>query len=306
MRTIAILGHRTAPDDWLPLEAERHGPRLVMPPDDWPGAVEPITGAVPDWLAGVDAIFIGGALARRAETGRWAARAGKPLYIELPVATVPATLDLVAAAARAAGIPLTPVACLRHQPFAVGGRQALGQSRLGAVRFAHLTLIQGQATADATGQSDFPLDEVANALDLLTWFVDDVVRSVFARRSSASSGPGPDIVSMNVQFAGGAQAICEVGRAPGLDAIGVQRAHLIGERGAVWHDRHRGDLVVGETGGQPLSDHRLTALLARLAAEPTSPAGMADLTLDECRRGLLLALAAGESLQRDQPVTVGG
>src|SRR5262245_44856407 len=120
MRTIAVVG---PPEDvdrrcraW---RAARHA-TIVAAPDELTGESGP---GVP-WPADADAVYVASSLDRRADVGIAAARAGKHVLIESPIAPTLQGAERLIATAREAGVGLVPVAVLRCQPFARALREA--------------------------------------------------------------------------------------------------------------------------------------------------------------------------------------
>jgi predicted dehydrogenase len=307
MHTIAVVG---PPEEvarrcraW---RAVRHANAVAAP--------EGLTGdsgsGVP-WPADADAVYVASPIDRRGELGIAAARAGKHVLIELPLAPTLEGAERLIAAAREAGVGLVPVAVLRCQPFALALREAIEAGKLGPLRFAHVTMVRGVASGDIAapdlgGRERFSFQEASDALDLLAWLFATPIRTVFARACLIGGDSAvSDYLSVVVTFAAGGQAVCEAGRTSAVGTGGLVRISVTGKRGSAYHDGQRRDVILGPAGARPLADDPLVHLVELLDRWALDPVGWPD-SVESARRSLALVLAAEASLERGEPVALAG
>jgi myo-inositol 2-dehydrogenase/D-chiro-inositol 1-dehydrogenase len=277
----------------------------------------------------IDAVVISAPTHLHAELGIAAARAGKHIYLEKPVATDGGGARRLAGAAREAGIAAAAGFNRRWHPLHRQARDLLAGGVLGSVR-AVLTAFCEPASPGAmpawkrsrsTGGGVL-LDLASHHADLLRWFLGDEAVEVEARIQSEATGE--DTAWMRVRMRGGVEAhgffSFQAGRSDFLE--------LVGERGTLRVDRHRASLSLrlarrfgyGVRSGFPFPGREVLcwriARLVRPSYEPSYRAALADFVrairggplrgagLEDGVRSLEIVLAAEESARAGRPVSL--
>ncbi len=172
-----------------------------------------------------------------------AAKAGKHLLVEKPLATTVADADAIVRAADEAGVKLMVDFHNRANPAFVTARQAARDGELGElkylyVRLSNTTWVPTQMFAWA-GQSSALWFLASHTLDLACWLLADTPKRVYAvSRSGVLQGMGVDTQDFHVaivEFAGGAVVTLENSwilpeTAPSIIDFKVQ---LLGSEGAM-------------------------------------------------------------------------
>jgi predicted dehydrogenase len=277
----------------------------------------------------VDAVIISTPPRTHAELTIAAARAGKHVYVEKPLATTAddarEVMDVVARSGVVAAVGFN----YRHHPTHVRARALLKRRAIGKVHAVQSvfcepgtpeTMPEWKQRRESGGGA--LLDLASHHIDLLRWFLDDELATVDAR--IASGRTEHDAATLHLTTLGGIDAQTYVSfRAGPADFL-----EFIGEKGTLRVDRHALAPTLKITRGrgyglrsawmppsieqvevwarqivrpsyQPSFRLALTAFAQRIAGQPASLA-----TIDDGARSLAVVLAAEESAGRMAPVAV--
>jgi len=164
----------------------------------------------------VDAVYIATPPSTHAVYTLAAARAGKPVYVEKPMALNAVECEAMIAACRAAGVPLFVAYYRRALPRCLKVKELLDSGAIGKVRYVEITLAQPaqpmdpkalpwRVLPDVAGGGIF-VDLASHTLDFLDYALGPVRR---ARGVAAHHGgvyPPEGIVSAAFEFESGVQA----------------------------------------------------------------------------------------------------
>lgn len=177
-----------------------------------------------------------------ARTSIAAARHGKHVHVEKPVALGLDDLEAMLAAADSHGVSLTVGQTARFQPAHMAAKRQIACGAIGAPRALHVTWYAHHLWP--RGWRAWQLDPArcgghlvhngVHALDLAVWLLDDTPVRVFARGwcGFAPEMPTPDSFHIIVRFAGGGLATLEISYALRRPGDQLRRLLVIGERGA--------------------------------------------------------------------------
>ena len=245
-----------------------------------------------------------------------AARRGKAIHVEKPVALSVAEFDAMADAAAGTGVPLMVGQTARFQPVNVELRRALREGAVGPLRALHVTWYAGHVWPN--GWQGWQLDPArcgghlvhngVHALDLAVWLFGDTPVRVFARgfRSFAPTMPTPDSFHIVARFAGGGMALLEISYALRERGDSLRRVVAIGERGTLEHSTEVEPRLASDAARLPspaIEDamvHQLRHWLAVLRGEEEP-----IVRHEEVRATLAAALAAQESFDTGRAVEIG-
>ncbi|HZR84102.1 MAG TPA: Gfo/Idh/MocA family oxidoreductase [Candidatus Binatia bacterium] len=188
----------------------------------------------------VDAVVVAAPPAAHAELAVAAARGGKHVYLEKPIATTASDGRRVVAAVDEARVVAAIGFNRRRHPAFERARDVVRAGRLGAVRAVHSSFCEPTAAGEmpewkrrrATGGGVL-LDLASHHIDLVRFLLDDEVADVECRLTSEASEH--DGAWLRLALRGGAEACSFFSfRAARSDAF-----ELIGERATLRIDRHR-------------------------------------------------------------------
>jgi predicted dehydrogenase len=187
----------------------------------------------------VNAIVITAPPATHAELAIAAARAGKHVYVEKPLATTADDAARAIQAAATAGIIATVGFNYRWHPAHQRARRWLAAGRIGEVRAVQTVFCEPVGAAMPewkkhrhTGGGVL-LDLASHHVDLIRWFLETEVASV--RAIIGAHRTEDDTARLDMTTAGGV----EVDTFVSLCAGPVDRLFFIGDRGTLLVDRHR-------------------------------------------------------------------
>jgi 1,5-anhydro-D-fructose reductase (1,5-anhydro-D-mannitol-forming) len=188
----------------------------------------------------VDAVYIATPPSSHKQYALAAARAGKPVYVEKPMALNGAECDEMIEACRQAGVPLWVAYYRRAQPKFLAVRDLLIAGEIGAVRFARVLLQRVPVPAEtqpATRTWRFApevsggghlLDMGSHMLDLLDFFLGPVRAGQGIAVSQARLYPAEDSVVANLAFDRGVLGVGVWNSASHAPADVIE---LVGDRG---------------------------------------------------------------------------
>ena len=187
----------------------------------------------------VDAIYVATPPNAHKEYAIAAAAAGKPVYVEKPMALDAGECDAMIAACRAAGAPLFVAYYRRALPRFLKVKELVDSGAIGDVRAVTITLYRQFAPPAAmlpwrinpaiSGGGLF-VDLAAHTLDLLDFILGPIARTTGGAGNQAGLYGAEDIVNGTFEFASGV-------RGTGIwsfNAFGdVDRTEIVGSRGRV-------------------------------------------------------------------------
>jgi predicted dehydrogenase len=164
----------------------------------------------------VDAVYIATPPASHASIAIACARAGKPAYVEKPMALDMAECEQMIGASRSAGLPLFVAYYRRALPRFVEVKRILERGAIGRPRFAEVRLTR-PASPSERGSQALPwrldprvsggghfVDLGCHTLDLLAWLLGDVVDASGTAANLAGLYPAEDTVAASLRHASGA------------------------------------------------------------------------------------------------------
>ncbi len=206
---------------------------------------------VPRWYADaqaliddpdVDAVYVATPPSSHRHYTLLAAAAGKPVYVEKPMALNHDECQEMVAACRAAGVPLFVAYYRRALPRFVQVKELLDQGAIGAVRLVKIALYQPARPAEMdpdrlpwrvqpeiAGGGHF-VDLASHTLDLLDYALGPIQSAQGFAGNQAGLYPAEDVVTGSFVFRAGVQGV-------GAWCFSAYAAHdsveIIGERGKI-------------------------------------------------------------------------
>ncbi|HEY0714651.1 MAG TPA: Gfo/Idh/MocA family oxidoreductase [Polyangia bacterium] len=190
----------------------------------------------------VDAIYVATPPSSHAAYTLAAARAGKPVYVEKPMATDRPACTQMIEACTAAGVPLFVAYYRRALPRFLKVKQLLEEGAIGKVRAVTTTLITPTAPAhhdpnalpwrvqpEIAGGGLF-VDLASHTLDLLDFLLGPITRAEGAAVTQAGLYAAEDTVSARLAFASGVPG---VGLWCFVAGTRIDRTEIHGERGTI-------------------------------------------------------------------------
>jgi predicted dehydrogenase len=187
----------------------------------------------------VDAVFITAPPATHAALTIAAARAGKHVYVEKPLATNAEDAARATAAATGAGIVATVGFNYRWHPAHQRARRWLGEGRIGEVRAVQTVFCEplGRSMPEwkkyRHSGGGVLLDLASHHVDLLRWLLGTEVSSV--RADIRAHATEDDTATLDMTMRGGVPVKTFVSFCAGP----ADRLFFIGERGTILVDRHK-------------------------------------------------------------------
>jgi len=146
-----------------------------------------------------------------------AARAGKPVYVEKPMALNAGECRAMIAACRAAGVPLFVAYYRRALPRFLKAKELVTGGAIGALRFVEVLLTQPlqihpperlpwRLRPEIAGGGLF-VDLASHTLDYLDYVLGSVRRACGFARNQAGAYPAEDLVNATFEFENGVQAV---------------------------------------------------------------------------------------------------
>jgi 1,5-anhydro-D-fructose reductase (1,5-anhydro-D-mannitol-forming) len=186
----------------------------------------------------VDAVYIATPPYAHKEYTLAAAKAGKPVYVEKPMALNHAECQAMIDACAAAGVPLFVAYYRRALPRFLKVKQLLDSGAIGAVRTVTITFLRKARSYDpsnlpwrvipALAGGGLFVDLAAHTLDYLDYFLGPIHRASGYAANQAGQYPAEDVVAGTFVFASG---IYGTGLWSFASFEDVDRTEIIGERG---------------------------------------------------------------------------
>jgi predicted dehydrogenase len=197
--------------------------------------------------------------------------AGKAVLCEKPLATTQDDCEAIVEGVRRTGRPFMVNFGNRHRAAALRVREALEAGRIGKPQSVYIRLNERLAktlTIGWLGRTTPVWFLMSHCVDLVTWLLDDRIRSVYARASRgvvAETAPGvPDLCVCLATTATGCHVVLETawhlpeGFAPNIDFM----LQVIGESGVIQSDLFPHDLNLYAERAESL-DHSFGVTSAR-------------------------------------------
>lgn len=245
-----------------------------------------------------------------------AARSGKDVFLEKPIATSLEGADRVIAAARKAGVRLQVGFQRRYDPAYAEARRLVWGGELGRPRLYRGINRDREGPVGPPGSmetNDILTESAIHDLDGACWMMADEVAGVRASLAivgDAATTPGPDLTMVELRFAGGAVAHIEAMR--GARYAYDIRSEVICENGAVLVGGFAQTMLTVLHAGERRED-MYPGFLERYAGAYLAElrdfvAGVADrrppaVTGEDGRRALAIAFAAERSASTAELVT---
>ncbi len=190
----------------------------------------------------VDAVYVATPPSTHAEYAIRAAQAGKPVYVEKPMARTAAECREMIAACRAAGVPLFVAYYRRALPRFLTVKELLEAGAIGTPRFVTITQyyapgrydpahLPWRVVPEIAGAGLF-LDLASHTLDILDFLLGPVAEAKGMAANQAGLYPAEDCVAAGLKFAGGALGTglwCFTA----YNAEAVDRNEIVGSRGTL-------------------------------------------------------------------------
>lgn len=192
--------------------------------------------------ARVDAVYVATPPGTHAEYALLSARAGKPCYVEKPMARSAAECRAMLEASEAAGVPLFVAYYRRALPRFTAVKALIEGNELGAVHTLRHRFERQRPAGPAQGWREQPehsggglfLDLGSHVLDLMDWLLGpaELVSAQAARQSPAlvPEAPVEEQVRYELRFGSGARG---EGYYDFRAAANIDRFEVIGDRGAL-------------------------------------------------------------------------
>lgn len=241
------------------------------------------------------------------------AAAGKHLLVEKPLAiTVPSARRVVEAFA-AAGRTVAAAHTHRSYDYGLAVRSVIDSGGIGRPVLARLSILGGWIwpdwrawVLDPERSGGHALHNGVHLLDLVTWWLGDEPRRVYARGRTQTAAELRiyDYLEMTVEYAGGGTAVCEMSRAHRPGSFGYREVFVAGTAGLIeqsWDAEssllftEQGLQLVPGAGGDGFA-RQLTGWLDAMDGAPPA------MSPDDAVRAVALGVAAERSIDRGEPV----
>jgi predicted dehydrogenase len=159
----------------------------------------PALGTVAELIArqDVDAVLVASPHSAHLAQVLQAARAGKHVLVEKPMALNSAECDAMIAACRDAGVTLSVIQTCRFRGTVARAKRLIADGRIGAVRMLQLHTLfaressSGKPWTQVEGEGGLILDQGAHNFDFLRWFAGSEAERVFAKITQFGPSPYP-------------------------------------------------------------------------------------------------------------------
>ncbi|WP_116952589.1 Gfo/Idh/MocA family protein [Jiangella endophytica] len=245
------------------------------------------------------------------------AAAGKHLLMEKPLTITVASARAVVDAFDAAGTVVMAAHTHRFYDYARAVDDAIAGGAVGRPVFARLALLGGWIwpdwrawVLDPAKSGGHALHNGVHLLDLVSCWLRDEPVSVYARgrAQTAAELRIHDYLEMHVEYAGGANAVCEMSRGHRPSTLDRRDVLVAGTDGVLqlpadgW-----GSTVVTESGTSLLHPQAANGFAVQLDAwldAIADPAARRAMTPADAVRAVALGVATELSIERGEPVTL--
>lgn len=201
----------------------------------------------------VDAVYVATPPASHKEHALLAVEAGKPVYVEKPMAMNHAQCEAMLEASRSAGVPLFVAYYRRGLKRFLKIKELIEARAIGEVRFVNVTLYQGvrpeeldpahlpwRVVPDVAGGGRF-VDLASHMLDFMDFVLGPIAAAEGFARNQAGHYPAEDVVAAALEFESGVLA---AGTWCFTAFEEVDRTELVGNRGRISYSTFGEDPVV--------------------------------------------------------------
>lgn len=263
--------------------------------------------------SGIDAVIITAVNAHHKELAVKAARAGKHILCEKPIATSLADAREMLAAAREAGVQFMTAFPCRYSPPVQRVKQALAEGQIGevlAIKGTNHGRMPGGWFADPQlAGGGAVLDHTVHVADLVRWFLGQEFTSVYAETGTRFHDLSVDDCGLlTMELEGGVFATLDPSwsRPAAYPTWGDVTMEIVGTRGTISLDAFSQNLALYNNADKIAAwvpygsdmDEGLVADFIRCAAANTTP----PITGEDGLRAMEVALMAYESARTGQPV----
>lgn len=261
----------------------------------------------------IGAVIITSANAHHKDLAIRAARAGKHILCEKPIATSVADGEAMIAAAREAGVQFMTAFPCRYSPPVIRVKKALEEGRIGQVLAIkgtnHGRMPGGWFTDKALAGGGAVMDHTVHVADLIRWFLGKEFTSVYAEASTRFYEVDIDDCGMlTMEMEGGVFVSLDPSwsRPPVYPTWGDVTMEIVGTGGTISLDAFSQSLTLYNNEDRAAAwvpygadmDEGLVADFIRCATENTPP----PITGEDGLRAMEVALLAYESAAKGQPV----
>ena len=203
----------------------------------------------------VDAIYIATPPSSHMQYALMAAEAGKPAYVEKPMARNYKECRKMIDAFEAAGLPLFVAYYRRALPRFLKIKSIIGSGEIGEVRFANVVMHKKPAASDLKGQENWRVqpeisgggyfvDLGSHMLDILQFYFGNIISAEGRAVNQASLYPAEDMVSGSFIFASGVQGTGVWNFTAHAD---LDRTEIVGSKGKITFATFGNSPVILET-----------------------------------------------------------
>lgn len=264
---------------------------------------------------GVDAVIICTPNSTHVTIGLEAAKAGKHILVEKPLATTVSDAVALQQACDAAGAVLMAAHTHRHYDYGRSVKECLRSGAIGEPDFARLAILGSWIWPDWNGWMIDPVKSGGHALhngvhllDLVTWWLDAEPVEVYARGHKQTSGAISifDYLEMTLTFANGASALCEMSRAHRIGNHNQRELLVLGTEGIIEQEVDDEALsLIADGDSQSIPVQVRDGFVIQLQAWLGAIAGQeAEMTSNDAVRAVALGVAVEQSIATGTAVSL--
>jgi predicted dehydrogenase len=232
-----------------------------------------------------------------------AARAGKAIHLEKPIALRPDEVEPMLEAVAQAGVPFLLGQTTRFQPVHLEIADAIEAGTIGTPRAMHLSLYAGHLWPGGWRAWQLQIERCGghlvhngiHAIDLATWLMGSTPIRVFARgmKTFSPGMPTPDSFHVILRFKNGAIATLEWSYALRRRGDMLRRIAVFGEDGTLHHST-QGELDIHSDAARPVAIGTLNAFDRQMRHFADVLDGAAPIVTPEQIRGAFAAAHAAQ------------
>jgi len=204
----------------------------------------------------VNAVYVATPPSSHKEYTLLAANAGKPVYVEKPMALNYHECREMTTACEKAGIPLFVAYYRRALPRFLTIKKMIEDGKIGSVRFVHTTYLASPTPDDISGKENWRVnpeisgggyfvDLACHTLDILQFFFGDIISATGHAANQGGFYKAEDMVNGMYIFSSGVQGS---GNWCFTASTHLDRTEIIGEKGKITFATFGNDPVILETG----------------------------------------------------------
>lgn len=244
-----------------------------------------------------------------------AARAGKAIHLEKPIALRPDEIEPMLDAVEQAGVLFLLGQTMRFQPVHLDIAAEIEAGTIGQPRAMHASFYAGHLWPGGWRAWQLQTERCGghlvhngiHAIDLATWLLGSTPRRVFARGIETFSPgmPTPDSFHVLLRFANGSMATLEWSYALQRRGDILRRIAIFGDRGALHHST-QGEMDIHSDATRPVAIATLDAFTHQMHHFVDVLDGATPLVTPEQMRGAFAAAhAAQESFSTGRAIEIG-